>query len=403
MPGGSEGFPAVIWLVQAEAIRQPEDHTEREEPQPPITSLETTRSGDRALDFERTAEPVRSTAVKGLFILALFYTFYLARSFLLPIVIALIGTFVLAPLVRWLKAKWRLPESVSATALMVLVGGFVMYQAFMVSGPLITWLNEAPAMVQRVKEKLRGPIQTVTEATEKLNAATGGTETNNNKGPVEVTVKDPANGLGQTLLTWVPFILGNATVTIILLLFFLIYGDLFLLKVVKVMPTFSDKKNAVEIAHKIESQVSSYLATITIINTGLGVAIGAAMALWGMPNPVLLGVLGGLLNYIPYIGGVIGIIVVAMIAFTQFDAPAYALMVPLTYLALTTIEGYFVTPILLGRRLILNPVVIFLGLLFWGWIWSIPGMLLAVPILAVFKIFCDHIKPLEPVGEFLGR
>jgi predicted PurR-regulated permease PerM len=165
----------------------------------------------------------------------------------------------------------------------------------------------------------------------------------------------------------------------------------------------SDKKNAVEIAHAIESQISSYLATIAIINFCLGVAIGVAMALWGMPNPILWGVMGGLLNFIPYLGALIGVSVITLVAFTHFDLPSYGVLVPLTYYLLTAFEGYFVTPILLGRRLILNPVVIFLGFIFWGWLWHIPGMLLAVPILAVFKIFCDHIKPLEPVGEFMGR
>lgn len=361
--------------------------------------METGRSGQAALDVERESRPIRSFALKGLFILAVFYTFYLARTLLLPIFIALIGTFVLSPLVRWAKVKLRLPEGVSAAGILLLIGGLVVYQVLLVHQPIINWLNDAPAMVRQVQEKLRGPLAQVTEATEKLNAATEAAAAN--KDVVEVKQSEP--GWGETFLSWGPVIVGGAAVTAILLFFFLAYGDLFLLKVVKVMPTFSDKKNAVEIAHKIESQISSYLATITAINIGLGIAIGTAMGLWGMPTPVLWGVMAAVLNFIPYLGAVIGISVVALVAFAQFDSAGHAVLVPLTYFLLTSTEGYFITPILLGRRLILNPVVIFLGLVFWGWMWSIPGMLLAVPILAVFKIFCDHIKPLEGVGEFLGR
>jgi predicted PurR-regulated permease PerM len=368
------------------------------------TTLESSGEGEVALGVKRESVPVRSWALKGLFLLALFYTFYLARTFLLPIALALILTFVLAPVVRWLRHKMRIPEGVSAAGIVVLVITMTIYHATLLKDPAIDWLNRAPAVISEIQYKLRVPIQSVTEATEQLGAVAGGGEAEQSaNGTPVLEVREKKPGWGERVLNWAPVLLGNAAATIILLFFFLTYGDLFLLKVVRVLPTFSDKKNAVEIAHKIESQISSYLATITVINMGLGAAIGVAMSLWGMPNPILWGFMGGILNFIPYLGAVIGVSVVGVVALTQFDTPGYALLVPLTYYALTATEGYFVTPILLGRRLILNPVVIFLGFLFWGWMWSIPGMLLAVPILAVFKIFCDHIKPLAPVGEFMGR
>jgi predicted PurR-regulated permease PerM len=280
----------------------------------------------------------------------------------------------------------------------------VVYHAAMLKEPAIDWLDRAPAVIAEIQQKLQVPLQRFTQATEQLGAVADAAENGGGEtGSPVLEVRERKPGWGERVITWVPVVLGTAAATLILLFFFLTYGDLFLLKVVKIMPTFSDKKNAVEIAHQIESQISSYLATITVINMGLGAAIGIAMSLWGMPNPILWGFMGGLLNFIPYLGAVIGMTVVGIVALVHFDAATYALLVPLTYYTLTATEGYFVTPILLGRRLILNPVVIFLGFLFWGWMWSIPGMLLAVPILAVFKIFCDHIKPLSPVGEFMGR
>jgi predicted PurR-regulated permease PerM len=342
-----------------------------------------------------------SIALKGLFILALIHTLYFGRSFLLPIFVALIGMFLLSPAVRWSKSKLRLPEGVSAAGILLLIGLLAAYTAVSLRYPLVNWLNDAPTVIAEAQEKLQGPIKAVREATKRLEAATGdakGVEPT----PV-VAVRETGPGWGETLVAWLPSMIGYAVVTVILLFFFLTYGELFLLKVVKVMPTFSDKKNAVEIAHMIERQTSSYLATITMINMGLGTVVGVAMALWGLPNPVLWGMMAAVLNFVPYLGALIGVTVVALVALTQFDGAAYALLVPLTYYILTASEGFLVTPILLGRRLILNPVVIFLGLVFWGWLWGIPGMLLAVPLLAIFKIFCDQIKPLESVGEFMGR
>jgi predicted PurR-regulated permease PerM len=367
-----------------------------------VDSLEKSGGAEVALDFERRTARMRSAPLRGLFILALLYTFYVARSFLLPLCVALIGTFVLAPVVRWMRLKLRLPEGISAAGILVLIAGLIFYTALALLPPIVSWLNEAPAMIQSVREKLREPIRTVTDATRRLDAATEG-EADGESTPAVVAVRQAKPGWGETLVTWVPSVLGYAVVTVIMWFFFTTYGDLFLLKVVRILPTFADKKNAVEIAHKIENQISSYLTTITAINMGLGTAIGISMALWGMPNPVLWGVMGGVLNFIPYLGALVGVTVVGLVAFTQFDAPGYALLIPVTYYLLTATEGFIVTPILLGRRLILNPVVIFLGLVFWGWMWSIFGVLLAVPILVVFKIFCDHIKPLQPVGEFLGR
>lgn len=367
-----------------------------------VTRLKTDSDDGPTRDLTSTTTGVRSAPLRGLFILALLYTFYLARSFLLPVFIALIGTFVLAPAVRWLRLKLRLPEGVSAAGILVLIAVAVSYTTWALLPPITSWMNEAPGMIREVREKLREPIQSVSDATRRLDAVTEDA-VGSEEEPEVVKVRERKPGWGEYLVAWAPPVFGYAVVTIILVFFFTAYGDLFLLKVVKILPTFRDKKNAVEIAHKIESHISSYLTTITLINMGLGVAIGLAMAIWGMPNPVLWGVMGGVLNFVPYVGALVGLTVVGLVALTQFDSAGIALLVPLTYYILTSAEGYIVTPILLGRRLILNPVVIFLGLVFWGWMWGIFGMLLAVPLLVVFKIFCDHIKRLEPVGEFMGR
>jgi predicted PurR-regulated permease PerM len=191
--------------------------------------------------------------------------------------------------------------------------------------------------------------------------------------------------------------------TLVLLYFLLAAGDLFLLKLVKILPRLEDKKEAVEIAHEVERNISTFLFTITIINTCLGGLVALGCYLVGMRNPVLWGVVAALVNFIPYFGPIAGIVILTLAGFLIFDSMGQALLPAIIYYALHVVESNFITPTILGRRLTLNPVVIFISLMFWGWIWGIPGALLAVPLLMTFKILCDHFKPLTPIGEFLGR
>ena len=168
------------------------------------------------------------------------------------------------------------------------------------------------------------------------------------------------------------------------------------------MPTLSDKKRAVSIAHEIEAQVSRYLFTVTLINCCLGFAVGTTVGLLGLPNPVMWGAMVALLNFIPYLGALTGIICMTLGAVLSFDSFSYALLFPASYLVLATLEGNFITPLVMGRSLTLNPVLVVLSLTFWGWMWGITGVILAVPILAAFKIFCSHIEPMEPLAEFIS-
>jgi predicted PurR-regulated permease PerM len=197
--------------------------------------------------------------------------------------------------------------------------------------------------------------------------------------------------------------LTSLVVVIALVYFLLASGDLFLRKLVKVLPNFTEKKRAVEIFRRVEDDISHYLLTATLINAGLGTVTALALYLLGMPNVMLGGVMVALLNFIPYLGAVVNFIILAVVAILTFDDLSHALLVPSVFLILTTLEGQFITPTILGRSLTLSPVVIFIGLIFWMWMWGIAGAILAVPILAVIEIFCDSFEFLAPIGEFLGR
>jgi predicted PurR-regulated permease PerM len=170
-----------------------------------------------------------------------------------------------------------------------------------------------------------------------------------------------------------------------------------------VLPRLSDKKKAVQIARETQAQVSTYLLTTTLVNVAFGVIVGFAMYLLGMPNPVLWGVLAGVTNFVPYLGAVACTVILGAVALVHYDSVGQALVVPAVFQILNILEGNVITPMLIGRQLSLSPVVIFTAVLFWGWIWGIPGALLAIPITAVIKIACDHIEGLSALGEFLGH
>jgi predicted PurR-regulated permease PerM len=264
--------------------------------------------------------------------------------------------------------------------------------------PAVGWLQKAPGGLKDLEQKflpVKKSMSRVTQATGEIEKLTStNTETK--------TVEVKRHPLTETFLTRTPEFVASAVLLCILLFFLLVYDQVFIAKLIKLLPTLSDKKAAVSIAHDIESQVSRYLFTITAINSCLGLAVGAAVGVLGLRNPVMWGVMVALLNFVPYLGALTGIICMSIGALLSFDSLGYALVFPAVYLAFGTLEGSFITPWVMGRSLTLNPVMILLSLTFWGWMWGIVGIILAVPILAAFKIFCAHIKPMEPFAEFLS-
>jgi predicted PurR-regulated permease PerM len=208
--------------------------------------------------------------------------------------------------------------------------------------------------------------------------------------------------LTQIFLTNTGQLLTMIVITAVLLFFLLANGYLFLLKTVHVLPSFGEKKRAVEIGRDLQTEVSRYLLTITAINIGLGCATAAAMIVFGLPDPLLWGVMATTLNFIPYVGSILTGSAILLAAVFTFSTPMEFLLPPLAFVLLTFLEGNLITPSLVGRRFTINPVIVFTCLLFWGWLWGIAGLLLAMPLLVVFKILCDHIPRLHVMGEYLS-
>lgn len=347
---------------------------------------------------------VRSTMVSGLFVLAVLYTLYVARAVLMPIAVATLLAILLAPVVQWVSRLLRLPAWASTMLIMLVTLIVVAGGAYNLSGPASEWVRSLPEDLREAQTKLRdvlAPVEELREASEEVERIAEDDGEADEDESVPVRVQGPR--MIDTAMTWAPRTVVAIGLTVALLYFLLASGDLFVYKLVRVAPTLSDKKRAVEIVHEIQTEISRYMLTITLINIGLGIAIGLTMWMLGVPNAALWGAMATLFNFVPYLGAVVGIALVSMVALVSFDTPAYALLVGGSYATLTTLEGNFVTPSILGRRLPLNAVVIFVGLIFWAWIWGIPGAFLAVPILAAVKIVCDRVEQLESIGEFLGR
>lgn len=342
---------------------------------------------------------VRHVALIGLFILALFYTLHLARDFFLPIVLAILLDFLLSPVVRGLR-KAGITEPIGAAIVMLGLLSALVAGAYRFSGPAAEYIALAPASIETAQRKLqsmRGSVEQVTEVAEKVEAAADGEE----DGAQQVEIKGPS--LTKQLFGGTTAFLSAATVVIFLTYFLLAVGDLFLQKLVGVLPQFGDKKVAVTIARETEAQISLYLFTTTLINIGVGIVTGLAMYLLGMPNAALWGVVAAVLNFVPYVGAVANTVLLTLAAFVAFEDAGRALLVPGVFLALNVIESNLVTPMIYGNRMRLNTVALFIGLVFWWYIWGIPGAILAVPIMATMKIACDHIESLSPIGEFLGK
>ncbi len=338
-------------------------------------------------------------AVIGIFLLLLTAGIAYARDFLMPVALAFLLALVFSPVRRFLERR-RVPAEVSAFLIVGSLVAVLLSGVMLLAAPVQGWIADAPEIARELEWKTRslfGNAQAVIEASETVEkVTTGGTDPE----VQEVVVKEPGM---FTNMAWVaPAYLAQTVFTLVLLLFLLASGDMFYEKIVHVLPTFSDKRQAMRIAHDIERKLSRYLFTITAINAALGVAVGTAMALLGMPNPLLFGVIAFAFNFVPYIGAFAGIGIAAVAGLLGFNEPGTAMLPGLAYLALTAIEGQFITPYFVGRRLEMNTVVIFLSITFWAWLWSAMGMLLAVPLLVTIRAFCEHIPELVPVGKFLA-
>jgi predicted PurR-regulated permease PerM len=351
---------------------------------------------------ENGTVPTRSRAVTGLFVLGLFYTAYFAAPILIPITMALLMSLVLSPLVRLLNGKLYVPRPLAAIVVLLGFIIIVLLAFYLLAAPATKWMGELPDETFRIERKLHdliGQVHDVQDAAKQVEDLAQAPQGNGDKA-VPVVVQGPS--LAQLFLGHTMAISLSILVTLVLLLFLLFSGETLLRQAVTAAPRFHDKKHVVEIVREIELDVSHYLLSISLINAGLGICIGVAMALLGMPNPTLWGAMAAVFNFIPFVGPLVGMGIMALVALITFDSWVFIAAPPLIYLLLHAIESEWVTPVFIARRLALNPVAVLLSLILWGWLWGIPGTLMAIPMLATFKIVAERIDSLHVIGIMIG-
>lgn len=332
-------------------------------------------------------------------VLAILMTLYFARAVAFPIVLSLLIALPLRPVVRWISQR-GLPSVVSATLVVAIILSLGGAAFWFVASPARHWMESVPSHLTAIEYKLRAlrePMNDMQKAGATVEQLTQGAE---DPATVKVEVKQPS--LTSTVLNTTTNLLTGGVITFSLLFLLLAFGDELLEGVVRQLQTRYDRHNVRSICLHAESTISHYLLVCTCINIGLGVVIGLGLWLIGVPNPVLWGVMAACLNFLPFIGLALGTGIIFLVGLISFDSIPYALLAPAIYLAANGIEANLITPALLGRSLRLNVILIFVFIIIWGWMWGIGGALIAVPLLGVLKVTCDHSSRLKPLGELIG-
>ncbi|MEY2409453.1 MAG: hypothetical protein QOF48_2123 [Verrucomicrobiota bacterium] len=329
---------------------------------------------------------------------------YFARPVALPIVMACVAGATLKPVIRWLSCCRIPPVLGAAIVLGILVAG-VSVGSVQLGRPAVAWVNEAPEHMEKLRERLQGIFKHAAWLNQTAAAVTALGTTDEDQKKAAITELKASRGafVNWSRINWTGTFLAMVGETIVLLYLLLASGDLFLQKLVHVMPTMKDKKRAVEISHEIQQNISNYLFAVTLVNIGLGVIVSGGLYFFGVPNAAMWGLLVAVLNFVPYFGPVAGIVLLSAVGLLSFETLWKGLLPPAWYLLLHLLEANLITPVVLGRRLTLNPVIIFVSLIFWTWLWGVPGALLSVPILVSIKVVCDRVPSLSSVSELLAN
>ena len=329
--------------------------------------------------------------------LLVFAVCYFAQDILVPIVLALLLSLLLSPVVTFFEHVVRLPRVVGSLLTLLAVVFIAVLGVMSLAQPAQQWIAHAPATVQTIELRFRSfrePMRQAQEASKKIEELT--------QPSAPQTVVNAQPSLLASMAISTPRALGEIAVVLLLVYFFLSSGDGFLRRIVEIVPGLREKKVVVLIARDVQEEMSGYLMMVSLINFGLGVSTAIVLALMNVPNPLLWGAAACLLNFAPYVGPACTGLALTLVGFTTFDTLGHAFAVPAAFFLLASIEGQLITPTLIGRRLSLDPTVVFVWLLLWGWLWGVVGILLAGPLLACFRIVCQHVDGLRSVGILIG-
>jgi predicted PurR-regulated permease PerM len=354
----------------------------------------TTPQGDE--DMSLPTEP-RTIFLGGLFVLAVLAALYVAAPIVLPVVLAIVLKLLLQPLVRLLD-RAGLPHALGALLAILML---VMALAGIISGvagPAASWAGKLPDAISQIQQQLAflaRPINSFQWMMAQIQGV-GGLGVSLPQGSSERSI----NVMGM-LFSGTTTVAAGLFTTLIVLFFLLVSGETFMRRLVEILPTFAEKRQAVELTIDIERNISAYLITVSVINFVVGLLTFLVMWVCGVANPLLWGVTAFVMNFVPILGPMVAIVIFLMASVLSLGVSCWALLPVGLYFLIHVLEGEIVTPMLMARRFTINPVAVILALLFWYWMWGVPGVVLAVPMLAITKIICDDIRPLRAFGHFL--
>lgn len=384
----------------------------------PDTPVPTTFVQEEAID-------IGGLTLNVLTVIAVILMLQYAQSVLVPIVLGVLIAYALAPLVRGLE-RMRIGRGIGAGVAVLLFVGTLGLGVYTLTDEAMAVVADVPAAAQRVRDRLRanrhaegGALKKVQEAATEIDRAAQEAAAptpaeqalvrrqREQTGVQKVEVVPPTFRASDYLWSGSLGLLGFAgqfMLVLFLVYFFLVTGDLYKRKVVKIAgPTLSQKKITVQILDDINLQIASFMRVQVITSLLVATATGAALWWFGVEQFIIWGLLAGIFNSIPYVGPVLVTGGLGVVTFMQFDDLLKTLYVAGTAFAITSLEGFLLTPMLMSRAAQMNPVAIFVGLLFWSWVWGLWGTVLAVPMLMMIKAICDHVEDLTPIGELLGE
>jgi predicted PurR-regulated permease PerM len=344
---------------------------------------------------------VRTVAIVTVALGVVFAALYFGRDVFVPLGLAVVFTALLRPVVRWMEG--RIPTWLAATVVMLAALAALAGAGVAVIQPAQNWVHDAPHELQKARQRI-GKIIPIPIPGSVARGGQSGSSSGRQRGEQGGAGSGGGSGgVAERVFGMTTGLLTGLLEVLLLTWFLLASGDLFVRKLVHVLPLFSEKKRAVEVVHEAESVVAHYMLVSLLMYIVQGAIVALTAWLVGLPTPVLWGVLTVLLEFIPYLGGALMILLLALVGLATLDTPGMALVTPGAYLAVSTIQNNLASPFLYGNRLKLNPVAVLVGVMTWYALWGIPGAFLAVPIVATSKVIADRIPGLNALGEFLGE
>ena len=380
----------------SEVAAEPQTPAPSSEPLPLPPLAGTTTDPDRP----PRPRPRASLALQVLATLAVGYTLWAAQDLILPVLLAIFFALVGNPIIRLLQRLW-IPRFIGALLVLGLGVLLTVQLGRQLVTPAAEWVRQVPSQMHDLAPKLRSlvkPVREANKAAENIARAAGGETTTTPVQVVKTEVNDPYKAFTST-----PRLLTSVLAVVLLTFFFMVYGQSLQRNAIALLPGRQQKRLTVEILQSIEHEISRYMLTISVINVVFGLVLAGVLTYLQVPidEALLWGTMAALLNFAPYVGPLIGIAVMLVMGFVAFHDPLHSLLPAGIYLVLHTLEGQLITPIILGRRMALSPLVLILGLMVFGWMWGIIGLLLAVPLLVCVKLVLGKVEGLEGWAKLL--